>query len=459
MKKIILSKLAVIIYLFFTIFVLNKIYHNYFVKNKSAKNLAFKEVSVELSKVSKSDLKPNASSQVAAPQNQRNIVKNDNDINKSKSKKPLVAINNPKSNKSKIIAKKLPNHQSKKHCLKNKLAKQNNIQFKIPPRIEQSLSTNSKRNSAETKFLFPLYQNKNADQLAYIDLRAGIDNSTSHKTDLTLGFRKLLSNTNFLNQKQWIIGTYGAIGRSYGRYKNEFQQKSFGIEALSLNYDFRANFYLAENKEKHIDDSLAITPDFDADIYWNTTNLKRQKALKGADFELGYKIPTTIIDAKIYAGGYYYQKPKNSNIILGQYDSILSNNDYNSVNGQKLRLELNFNHNNIKLFNKNTNLTLSTEYKHDRLDQGQLFIITKLSYQFGNNFAPPTKLDSATSDNNKNSQQSTDMRYRMNEFVIRNDIVTDQRGEVVKTKGGVINESGDAQGEESDEEPPPGENE
>ncbi len=436
MKKILLSKLAIFIYLFSAIFILNKVYHNYSVKNKDSQKLAFKEADIEIKKASNHDLKPILLSQAPVANNQQNIVKNDNNFVKAENKKQKPAIASQYYKKTKRHDKRLKNNHS--------IIKQDNHQFKIPPRIEQSLSTNSKRNNAETKLLIPIYQNKNSSQLAYIDLRTGIDNSTSHKTDLTLGFRKLISNTNFLNQKQWIIGAYAAIGRSYSRYKNEFQQKSFGIEALSPNYDFRANFYLAENKEKHIDDDSVIqTPDFYLDMYWNIANLKRQKALKGTDFELGYKLPITIIDAKIYAGGYYYQKPKNSSIILGLYDSILSNNDYNSVNGQKLRLELSFNHNNAKLFNKNTNLTLAGEYKHDRLQQGQLFIITKLSYQFSNN---PNPL--AIKSGNNSQPQSIDLRYRMNEFAIKNDIVTDQRSEVVKRVGNYMTESIEGAGEE-----------
>jgi hypothetical protein len=325
-------------------------------------------------------------------------------------------------------------------CITDSKSSKNNIQNPrnitkqdtIMPRIEQSISTNSARNATETKFLLPLYQNKNSDQLFYLDLRAKIDNSTSHQTDLTLGYRKLFSEIGLLNQSRWIIGTYASIGRSYNNYKNEFKQKSFGIELLSEIYEFRTNIYIAENKEKKIGDDYKGKCNIPEDQWcYQNTSLRRQKALDGIDFELGYKLPISAIDAKIYAGGYYYQKPKKSQIILKELDSILSSQDYNSINGQKLRLELNFNHNNTKMIkNKNIKLILASQYKHDNLNKGQIFVITKLSYQFGSNSTQ------VPVDNNRDRNSLTDQYNPINEFAIKNDIVTDDKRESFRIKCG-----------------------
>jgi hypothetical protein len=299
----------------------------------------------------------------------------------------------------------------------------------ILPRIEQSISSDFiRRNNSETKLLIPFYQNENASQLGYLDLRGKIDNSTAHQADLIAGYRKLLSNTSFLNQPQWIIGVYGGISSHYNYRKNELQQKILGIEALSQIYDFRVNFYIAKNKEKSIGEDSVALDDTDLLYDYDITSLKRQKALDGFDYELGYKLPISKFDLKIYAGGYYYQKP-NSKIVLRQeasqpIDFILSNHDYKSVTGRKLRLELAFDHNNSKLIsNKNTRLTFATEYKNDSLNQAQFFVMTKFSYQIGDNRAQiPVN-------------NPTDLNYRMNEFIIKNDIMIDDKSQVIRKRG------------------------
>jgi hypothetical protein len=296
--------------------------------------------------------------------------------------------------------------------------------FKYSPRFELSALTSGPISGTEAKLLLPLYQSQNITHLIYLDLRAELNNATSHQFDVGIGYRKLFPNTNFLYQKQWILGVYGAAGKSYGRYKKHFQQQILGVEALSETYDFRANFYIAKDKKKQVAASSIDKIDYEG-YELTDTYFKHQVALTGSDVELGYKLPIFSPEIKLYLGAYFYQKPKNYNSRnLSVYSTILAKNGYNSINGQKGRVEINLNYNNLKLLNKNTSLTLATQYNHDPLNKGQLFAIAKFSYQFGNQTQFPTT---------KNKYKS-DLKYKMNEFTVRNYIVTDESEELIRNR-------------------------
>jgi hypothetical protein len=292
---------------------------------------------------------------------------------------------------------------------------------KIPSRIEQLIVSDIRDNGTQTKLLLPLYQSQKINHLLYLDLRAEIDNQPSHQFDVGIGYRKLLPATSFLNQKQWILGLYGAYGESYSKYKNQFQQSTFGVEALSEVYDFRANAYIAKDRQAKVNNYTRKGGD---DLYyWDDTYSKYQIALTGVDFEAGYKLPISKINSKLYIGGYFYQKPKTNDESVAVSDLILYKHSYNRVNGQKVRLEIELDHNNTKLFNKNTTMTFATEYKHDRINQGQLYGIVKISYQFGNN---------NSSSLSNNSDQERNLYSRMNEFTVRNFIVTQKSEELIR---------------------------
>ena len=154
--------------------------------------------------------------------------------------------------------------------------------------------------------------------------------------------------------------------------------------------------------------------------------------MTGVDFELGYKLPISKIDTKIFIGDYFYQRPKSYHASSAIYNSILAKDNYDSINGQKARLELKFDHHNIKLFDKNANLTLATEYKYDHVNQGQLFAIVKLSYQFGKDASVLTT--NTKSNTNNNQQQPTDLHSRMNEFVVKSHVMTNESDEMVRDK-------------------------
>ncbi len=266
--------------------------------------------------------------------------------------------------------------------------------FNYLAKVETGAKFSSKRNIGDGKILIPIYQSKDGDQLLFTDLRGRFDNLGSSEYNIGLGYRKLLNNTSFLGQDQWIIGVYSFFDRLITASSNSFNQVTIGLETLSNEYDFRSNIYLPEDKEAVINDSFVS----EAKNGRLSVDYLKEKPLKGGDFEFGYKLPLKFANTKIFAGGYYYKGD-------GEYQSIV---------GSKYRAEITFDRDNISFLPKNTQLTLGSEYQYDKQRGAKISGIIKASYQFG-----------VIGNTNSNS---SNIKSRMNEFLIRDiDIVTNQK--------------------------------
>jgi hypothetical protein len=272
--------------------------------------------------------------------------------------------------------------------------------FKHLARIGSGGKISSKRNIGNGEVLVPIYQTKEGDQLLFTDIRGRFDNLGSSEYNIGLGYRKLLNDTSFLGQNQWIVGAYGFFDHLNSSNKNNFNQATFGIESLSNEFDFRTNIYIPQNKEATISGAVA-TNSGNGRL---SVNYKKEKPLKGTDFEVGYRLPITFAKTKIFAGGYYYKGDGN----------------YKSIAGSKYRAEITFDRNNIEILPKNMEITVGSEYEYDKVRGQKIFGALGLSYQFG-----------AFDNTNKNSDSSKggDIRSRMNEFLIRDIDVVTNKGE------------------------------
>jgi hypothetical protein len=262
--------------------------------------------------------------------------------------------------------------------------------FKYSPQIESESKFGIKRNILDNKLLIPIYQNQEGDQLLFSDLRGRFDDLGSSEYNVAIGYRKLIADTIILDQKQWIIGVYGSIDRLLSKYHHVFLQTMFGAELLSDDYDFRGNIYLPQNKEATVE-SLSYV------LQLNNAKLGisyvKEKPLKGADIEFGYKLPLDFAQSKLFAGGYYFK-----------------GEGYPSISGPRIRAELSFDHNNIKFIPKALNLTFGLEYQYDQTRGRQIFGLAKFSYKFG------------MQDGNYHQ-----LKNRMTDFIIRDiDVVTNK---------------------------------
>lgn len=259
------------------------------------------------------------------------------------------------------------------------------------PRIAGQNRFSAKRNIRDHQILLPIYSNKEGDDLIFTNLGGKFDNLGSSEYNIAVGYRKLISDSIILDQKQWIRGFYISLDRLASKYNHVFLQTTIGVEFLSQDYDFRTNVYLPQNKEMVID-NLSFTPQL------NNSKLSisyvKEKPLKGADIEFGYKIPSSMVQSKLFAGGYYFK-----------------GEGYPSLSGPRIRAEIAIDNNNLSLLPKAMDLTMGFEYQYDKVRKEQLYGIIKICYRFGS-------VD----------QNNYQLKNRMTDFIVRDvDIVTSKR--------------------------------
>lgn len=106
---------------------------------------------------------------------------------------------------------------------------------KWQPFLDVEGKLGSHRHLGEGDFFIPLVQDDNT--LLYTDIRYRLDNESSREGNFGLGLRELLPS-------EWIIGGYTYYDRRKTPYDNYFSQITAGLEALSVDWDFRANVYI-----------------------------------------------------------------------------------------------------------------------------------------------------------------------------------------------------------------------
>lgn len=232
------------------------------------------------------------------------------------------------------------------------------------PHIDLEGKAGTDRNLGETDLFIPLWQDD--DTLAFANIRARMDDANSHEGNFGVGIRQMLDSG-------WNIGGYGYFDRRYSAYDNKFNQVTFGAEALSLDWDFRANAYMPVGRTSYMEDSLS-TVDFSG-----TTIMYRQgeeRALRGFDAEIGWRAPlfeaTAPQQLRLYAGGYRFTE-----------------DDVDTLQGPRGRLDLTFDE--IPFLWEGSRFSLGAEIQHDDPRGTQSFASFRLRIplqDFGDNPKP-----------------------------------------------------------------------
>jgi hypothetical protein len=213
----------------------------------------------------------------------------------------------------------------------------------------------------ETTVFAPITQT--GRNMLFLDAKGKFFENDIREGNFALGYRQMMSNG--FNLGGWL----GADIRETS-LNNTFWQFSGGVEALSENYDFRANFYIP------LTDPKAGGAGF-TQIVLQGNNIAmvggQEVALGGVDAEAGIRVPlerfgtqSSNMELRAYGGGYYFQ----------------DNDAANEIAGGKARLELRF----PDIFEAmpGSQLTAGYEFTYDdvRKDRHQAGI--KLRIPFGN---------------------------------------------------------------------------
>ena len=259
---------------------------------------------------------------------------------------------------------------------------------KWQPRIDFEGKLGNERSLGEADLLIPLWQNN--DSLLFANLRGRMDNDDSYEGNIGVGLRHMLDNG-------WNLGGYGYFDRRKSPYDNFFNQVTLGVEALSMDWDLRANAYIPVGETSHFEESLD-TVDFSGTAI--TYRAGEERSMSGYDAEIGWRIPVFSPEddkqLRIYAGGYRFTDSRAE-----------------TIQGPRARLEMKFNA--LPFLSRGSRLSLGLEYQHDDPRGSQRFAMLRLSIPLGGTKA-------------RSSRALTTMEQRMTDPVVRDVDVVSQGG-------------------------------
>lgn len=215
------------------------------------------------------------------------------------------------------------------------------------------------RNLGEADLFLPLWQGGRS--LLFGDIHTRLDNQGSREGNFGVGYRRMLDNG-------WNIGGYGFFDLRRTDDDNLFRQATLGVEALSFDWDFRANAYLPlGDRSKSLP---SITSDPYAELSSGTiqvvtpgATLREERAMAGFDVEIGRRVPVFPADSgtqlRAYAGFYHFTAD-------GAED----------VTGPRLRLDLTIDE--VPALWPGARLTLGAEIQHDDVRDTEGFLLARL---------------------------------------------------------------------------------
>ncbi|MFZ5734078.1 MAG: inverse autotransporter beta domain-containing protein, partial [Pseudomonadota bacterium] len=121
---------------------------------------------------------------------------------------------------------------------------------KWSPWLEFGGYYSSESSRGEAAAFAPLLQNQSS--LFFFDLRTKLFEQAVNEGNFALGYRQMIGD--------WNLGLWAGYDRRRTAFGSVFNQVSAGFEALSANWDLRANVYLPLNHEKLISQTTTTIP-------------------------------------------------------------------------------------------------------------------------------------------------------------------------------------------------------
>jgi hypothetical protein len=236
------------------------------------------------------------------------------------------------------------------------------------PWIEFGGAYSSERSRGEATLFLPLMQSQST--MLFADFRGKIFEESNSEGNFSLGLRHMMPNG-------WNLGVWVGYDLRRTTNGNIFGQVAGGIEALSTNWDLRANFYLPTERDKLIVTSTVTTgsgtPTATVSIVGSnllmttstlvttTTTTTRELALWGVDGEVGFRVPvddwlglreSSAIQSelRLYAGAFYFDHPDLGTPMAGPKAraELRLNNIVSSLPGSRLSFEAGWRHDEVR---------------------------------------------------------------------------------------------------------------
>lgn len=219
------------------------------------------------------------------------------------------------------------------------------------PHIDLEARPGTKRSLGEADLFIPVAQS--ADTLLFANLRLRMDDNDSNEGNYGLGIRHML-------ESGWNLGAYGYFDRRRTEYDNHFNQVTLGVEALSQDWDLRANYYAPVGRRSHNVDSLNT-----AEVSGTTVIFRggEERSMAGFDAEVGWRVPLFDVSAdkqfRIFGGAYHF-----------------SESGMDDISGPRARAELTFD--SVPYLWEGSRLSFGAEWQHDDPRGSQGFLTARL---------------------------------------------------------------------------------
>lgn len=146
------------------------------------------------------------------------------------------------------------------------------------------------------QWLEPVWQDQTS--MVYLDFRGVFQVGRTDEFNFGAGYRKMAFD------RRWIFGGYAAFDTRSTEADNRFNQVTMGIEALSREWDFRANGYIPVTSEKTLGPA-SFGGRFEGNRLF--TGRRTEEALHGADLEVGRLLNFIPFgETRLYIGGYHF---------------------------------------------------------------------------------------------------------------------------------------------------------
>ena len=164
----------------------------------------------------------------------------------------------------------------------------------------------TERSLGQPDLLLPVLQDIN--DMTFLNVRGQLqfDNTDVHEYNIGVGHRHMF--------QEWILGGYGYFDHRNTQFNNSYNQFTGGLELMSVDWAFRVNGYLPENKTETMTSGANATVIRPGDgINVQVDGVVQEKALPGVDGEVGYLLPipwkayrAVFDETRVYAGGYHF---------------------------------------------------------------------------------------------------------------------------------------------------------
>lgn len=223
------------------------------------------------------------------------------------------------------------------------------------PHIDLEAKPGTKRSLGEADLFIPMAQS--ADTLLFANLRLRMDDNDSNEGNYGFGVRHML-------ESGWNIGGYGYFDRRRTEFDNHFNQVTLGVEALSQDWDLRANYYAPVGRRSHNVDSLNTAEVSGTSVIFRGGE---ERSMGGFDAEIGWRVP--LFDARadrqfrIFGGAYHF-----------------SESGVPDITGPRARAELTFD--SVPYLWEGSRFSIGAEWQHDDPRGSQGFLTARLRIPF-----------------------------------------------------------------------------